>query len=194
MLSPESSTLSRAGSGAGGRPISSETTGAILRAAIAVLSEEGVEQFTIRAVVARCGVSSATVYRRWPSKEALIRATIAVQMDQLAPAPQHVSLRADVEHLARNLVLVLRDTPVGPALRYLVNADRNAPEVSRAIVEQTLADAVARGEARPDLPLAHAAEMLSSPIYHRYLVGHRPLDEEFIELHVHEYLLWVARR
>ncbi|GAB3249666.1 TetR/AcrR family transcriptional regulator [Kineosporia babensis] len=201
---PSAPTLGRQSAGAGGRPMSPETTESILRAAIEVLAEAGVEQFTIRAVVARCGVSSATVYRRWPSKEALILATIAVQMDRLAPAPQHVSLRADAEHLTRNLVHVLQDTPVGPAFRYLVNADRNDPEVSevatewlirrRAVVEQALATAVARGEARHDLPLAHAAELLGSPIYYRYLVSHRPLDEEFIDLHVREYLQWVGRR
>lgn len=202
---PSATTLGKpeGATGAGGRPMNPEATDAILRAAIEVLAEEGVEKFTIRAVVKRCGVSSATVYRRWPSKEALVLATIAVQMDQLAPAPQHVSLRGDVEHLTRNLVRVLQDTPVGPAFRYLVYADRNAPDVAevatewllrrRAVVEQALATAIARGEARRDLPLAHAAELLGSPIYYRYLVSHRPLDDEFIDLHVREYLQWVGR-
>jgi AcrR family transcriptional regulator len=59
-----------------GRPRSTSADRAILDAAVALLSEVGVDGTTMSAVVARSGVARATVYRRWPNRDTLITAAL----------------------------------------------------------------------------------------------------------------------
>lgn len=180
--------------------MSPAATDAILTAAADVLADKGVDGFTIRDVVARSGASSATVYRRWPNKASLIVATADQLMSQAIPEPPHASLHGDVTHLIRNLVRVLNETPVGGALAYLLHAGQTSPDVARAVsqwlagrravVERVLATAVARGEARPGLSVSYGAELLSAPVYYRFLVSRAPLDDAFVDAHVREFLTW----
>src|SRR6266536_5549318 len=44
----------------------------VLRAALEVLAERGYPGFTMEAVALRAGASKTTVYRRWPSRSALL--------------------------------------------------------------------------------------------------------------------------
>jgi AcrR family transcriptional regulator len=75
-----------------GRPRSAEADRAIMGATVALLSEVGIEQTTVSAVVARSGVARATVYRRWPTREALIEAALS----QVKGRPP-IALSGDVE-------------------------------------------------------------------------------------------------
>ena len=54
----------------GGR--SARVLDAVADAVLKELAESGIENFSIPAVAARAGVSSSSIYRRWPSKAALI--------------------------------------------------------------------------------------------------------------------------
>ena len=58
-----------------GRPRDPEVDRAILRAAVDVLEDVGLQGITVSAVAKRAGVARATVYLRWPSREALLGAT-----------------------------------------------------------------------------------------------------------------------
>ena len=60
-----------------GRPRSGTADRAILDAAMALLAEVGLGGLTMSAVVSRSRVARATVYRRYPSREALIAAALA---------------------------------------------------------------------------------------------------------------------
>jgi AcrR family transcriptional regulator len=57
-----------------GRPRSPSVDEAILDAALELLIEEGLPGTTISAVAARSGVARATIYLRWPTRDALITA------------------------------------------------------------------------------------------------------------------------
>ena len=57
-----------------GRPRSPSADEDILDAALELLIEEGLEGTTISAVAARSGVARATIYLRWPTRDALITA------------------------------------------------------------------------------------------------------------------------
>ena len=60
-----------------GRQRSEAADRAILDAALDVLAVQGYAAFTMAAVIARAGVSSATLYRRWTTKNELIGAALA---------------------------------------------------------------------------------------------------------------------
>jgi AcrR family transcriptional regulator len=55
-----------------GRPLATDRTDAILTAAGELFEEVGFDQLTVQAIAQRAGVGLATLYRRWPSKHALM--------------------------------------------------------------------------------------------------------------------------
>ena len=57
-----------------GRPRRAATDAAIVRAAVDLMTEHGVQGTTLTAVAERAGVARATVYLRWPTRSALIGA------------------------------------------------------------------------------------------------------------------------
>jgi AcrR family transcriptional regulator len=57
-----------------GRPRRAATDAAIIRAAVELMTEGGVQATTLTAVARRAGVARATVYLRWPTRSALIGA------------------------------------------------------------------------------------------------------------------------
>jgi AcrR family transcriptional regulator len=59
-----------------GRPRSHDVDAAILRAAIELLASGGPEGVTINAVARRSGVARASIYLRYPGRDALIAATL----------------------------------------------------------------------------------------------------------------------
>jgi AcrR family transcriptional regulator len=67
-----------------GRQRSEAADRAILDAALAVLAEQGYAGFTMAAVIARAGVSSATLYRRWATKKELVGAALATSAPRVA--------------------------------------------------------------------------------------------------------------
>jgi AcrR family transcriptional regulator len=57
-----------------GRPRKAAADAAIIRAAVELMTELGVQGTTLTAVADRAGVARATVYLRWPTRSALIGA------------------------------------------------------------------------------------------------------------------------
>src|SRR6476469_942872 len=55
-----------------GRPRDPATDRAILTATLAVVAEQGYTHLALTEVAKRAGVSTATLYRRWPSKAPLV--------------------------------------------------------------------------------------------------------------------------
>jgi AcrR family transcriptional regulator len=70
-----------------GRPRGPATDAAILQATIELLAEAGLRGTTVDAVAARAGVARATVYLRWPTRDALLaaaaRRALGQPLDQL---------------------------------------------------------------------------------------------------------------
>src|SRR6478672_2503349 len=59
-----------------GRPRDTDADSRVLRACVELLTELGAEATTMSAVIERSGVARATVYRRWPNREALLIAAL----------------------------------------------------------------------------------------------------------------------
>jgi AcrR family transcriptional regulator len=75
-----------------GRPRRAATDAAIVRAAVDLMTEGGVDATTLTAVAKRAGVARATVYLRWPTRSALIGAAA-----RAAVGGQVLPLTGDVE-------------------------------------------------------------------------------------------------
>src|SRR6516165_459520 len=68
-----------------------------------LLSEEGLAGFTVDAVARRSGVAKTTIYRHWPSREALLLDTCA-QMGPQFDVADAGSLARDLRALVQRVV------------------------------------------------------------------------------------------
>src|SRR5262245_10457971 len=70
-----------------GRPRSRETTEAILKSAYTLMATTGLAATTIDAIARDCSVSKMTIYKWWPSREALLIDAFLDHAAQMLPLP-----------------------------------------------------------------------------------------------------------
>jgi AcrR family transcriptional regulator len=161
------------------RPRSAESHAAILRAALELVVEGGLNGTTIEGIAARAGVGKATIYRRWKTRDELFTEalrTVAVAL----PDPDTGSLRGDVmgivsfnlEHTPRNAALLMPRLMVeavdDPALFAVVREVLVDPR--RDVLKAILRRAIARGELREDLDLDDVVDLLIGPLIYEILI------------------------
>ena len=173
----------------------------LLRAAQDLLIEEGFERLTMDAVARRCGASKATIYRRWPSKTALVVAAAAALF--IAPeVPDTGDLREDLlvcgraylQHEGRNaqvLAAVLTASQHDPALRDASREALGAPY--GGLFEQVLARAVERGSVPTGVDIETLAEVFPAIAYQRVAARGLLVTEEDVVRVVDSVLLPALR-
>jgi AcrR family transcriptional regulator len=186
-----------AGSDAPGRPgrkRSGAIDTAILDAVLEVLAEVGFERFTVSEVIARAGVSSATLYRRWPTLDELVIAALR----SITPDPVDVDtgslagdLRAFLDLLGNALARREGLAATGltgvshPVLAELIEETFLRPR--REALARILERAHARGELGP-LPAGRRAQaslrdawsFVLGPVHHRIFVRREPFTRSFL--------------
>jgi AcrR family transcriptional regulator len=182
--------------------MSDEASEAIYTATIELLSEVGVDGFTLRDVVSRAGVGLATIYRRWPAKSALVVDTITRVMSQNVADPVADTAAESVHALVHRHVSTLRDTPVGAALPAIVAEATRSPAVAatfqgwlagrRALIQEALRVGVARGEFRADLDIDIAFDLLAGPPYYRLLFLGEPVTDDYAARLADEFIRWAS--
>jgi AcrR family transcriptional regulator len=70
-----------------GRPRSAEATAAILESAYALMAKAGLTAASIDAIARASGVSKMTIYKWWPSREALLIDAFLNQASRMLPLP-----------------------------------------------------------------------------------------------------------
>src|SRR5258707_1088999 len=70
-----------------GRPRSAATTAAILQSAYTLMATTGLTATTIDAIARHSNVSKMTIYKWWPSREALLIAAFLDQASRAVPLP-----------------------------------------------------------------------------------------------------------
>jgi AcrR family transcriptional regulator len=175
-----------------GRPRSEKARLAILEAAAELLLERGLSAVSMDAVAERAGVSKATIYRWWRTKETLaLDALYNEWAGAPSPAKSTGSLRGDLLALLRPWVRLASSRPYGRVISALLTEARTNPEFaaiyqSRFVEprrEQGRAifrDAIERGEIPGNTKIEVALDMLYGPLYHRLLHGHAPLNDRFV--------------
>ena len=175
-----------------GRPRSEKARAAILAAAAELLLERGLAGVSMDAVAQRAAVSKATIYRWWPTKEAL--ALDAVYHDwAVVPKrlPDTGTLRGDLLALLRPWARLVRQRPYARVLAALigeVHADPGFAEdyLARFIrprrerAREIFTRAIARGELDPAVQVEVALDLLYGSLYHRLLHRHAPLSDRFV--------------
>ncbi len=168
-----------------GRPRSAQADEAIVDATIALLTEEGFDRLSMDAVAARAGVGKATIYRRWPSKEALVIEAVARRTDPF-PVETDGPIRDRLVQVLEGVLAKTR-TGVGKLLPCMVGASVTNPALAahyraeiiaprRARVATIIQAGVDSGELRADLDVDLALDLLIGPLMYRVLVQDRPAE------------------
>jgi AcrR family transcriptional regulator len=176
-----------------GRPRSEKAHTAILDAATELLLEQGLETVSMDEVAERAGVSKATIYRWWPSKQTLALDALYHEWDTARPEPPDTgSLRADLLALLRPWIRRIRTRPYGRVVAELVAEAQTNPDFAsiyrarfvaprREPARALLSRAIDRGELAPNSDVELALDLVYGPLYHRLLHGHAPLNDRFIQ-------------
>ena len=166
---------------------------AILEAAAGLLLEHGLDAVSMDEVAARAGVSKATIYRWWPTKETLALDAMYTRWTAAAPVPKDTgSLRGDLVELLSPWARLVNAQPYARVIAALLAEARTDPafaaEYQRRIIEprrdqarEILDRAMERGEIRADLDVEVALDLIYGPIYLRLLQGHAPLTDSFVQ-------------
>ncbi|MET9232212.1 TetR/AcrR family transcriptional regulator [Lentzea sp. NPDC003310] len=143
-----------------GRPKDPRVDAALITAAIEVLTESGWASFTTTAVAKRAGASTASLYRRWPSKQALAGAVARHIAQAELTGIDTGGVEGDVRELLARKRRIL-ETATGPALLSLMGQASHDPELRQILhddvylaVRGELGALVDRGVARGELARA----------------------------------------
>jgi AcrR family transcriptional regulator len=174
-----------------GRPRSEKARQAVLEAAAELLLAPDGEAVSMDAVAERAGVSKATIYRWWRTKETL---TLDALYDEWSTASVPVrntgTLRGDLLLLVRPWVRQVGRRPYGRVIARLITEAQTDPrfaeeyrtrfvEPRRDAGRAVFARAIERGEIPAGTNVEVALDLLYGPLYHRLLHGHAPLNDRF---------------
>jgi AcrR family transcriptional regulator len=174
-----------------GRPRSEKAQAAILGAAAEMLLTRGLVAVSMESVAERAGVSKATIYRWWPTKEALALDALYHDWDVTAEVPDTGSLRRDLLALLRPWARLVASRPYAPVIGMLVTKAHADPAFAEEYLTRLVKPrrdrarlifdrAVERGEIAGGFPVAVALDLLYGPIYHRLLHGHARITDRFV--------------
>ncbi len=169
-----------------GRPRSVRADEAIIEAVLDLLAEgTSVEALSIESVAARAGVGKATIYRRWPNKEALVIDAVGKIKGPL-PKVAGESIREDLLSLLRPIGSThgSRASRIMPCL--IPEMQRNPElhrryqtiiEPRRELMRDVLRRGIADGQLRADLDVEVSLALLTSPmVVQTVLKWHPSLD------------------
>lgn len=166
---------------------------AILRAALEGLAERGYDLLTMDEIAARAHAGKGAIYRRWPSKAALVVDAVRAWRDRLGPmtVPDKGSMRADVDAALERLPHMGAEERRQVAVVFgLVTAARRDPELgalfSELIVERprrAVAEVLERAAARGEIPQGRDVSLVPDLVIAmsllRFLRGETP-DRDFV--------------
>src|SRR5689334_10370121 len=172
----------------GGR--SARVREAVLNAAFAELDEHGYASFSIEAVARRSGVHKTTIYRRWPTREALLVYALDTRSDRDLPIPNTGSLRGDLLQLGQLVLAKLTSAHGNALLKSLISAADESSDVREKVGQfwrerldvgvVVVTRAAARGELPPGVDADLLIEAFLAPIYLRVLFSQAPVTADFL--------------
>jgi AcrR family transcriptional regulator len=163
----------------------------VLATAFDLLSENGVGGFSIDEVARRSGVAKTTIYRHWPSREALVL-DAASRISAEAAVPDTGSLEGDVTAILTNLGHLLGTARWSSVVPSIVDIAERDPEFAavhgaiqrghaaplRAVIER----AAERGLIPAGTEPSGMISALIGPLYYRRWFSREPIDGQFVQM------------
>lgn len=168
-----------------GRPRDAARDRALMEATLTELQLHGYSGLTTAAVARRAGVSTATLYRRWRSKEDLVLGAAQSWAEALGPDRDTGSLRSDLSALLHDKADALEGSS-GRLLRAVLGEAAHNQSLADALLEhfvvplqERVLAVVDRAAARGEIPRVTdplvVAEMVIGPmVSHTFLIPPAP--------------------
>jgi AcrR family transcriptional regulator len=166
-----------------GRPRNAQADEAIMDATLDLLgSGQSAAALSIEAVAAKAGVGKATIYRRWPNKEALLIDAVGT-MKGPVPEPKGESVREDLitliaanwtnraKRYGKVTACLLPEFSKGEEMRRVYQA---IIEPRREVMRQVLRRGIGNGELRADLDVEMTLLLLSGPSVLQNMLQYNP--------------------
>lgn len=190
MIEPPSKSQSDSATRSPGRPRCETSRLAILKAAYDLLKERPLPEITSAAIAERAGVSKATLYRWWPSKEAVVLDGYFAAMDQHFEVEPTEDPLADLERHMRSAYKTMSG-PDGAIFATLVASGHFHPKVMNELNEQMnsprcqetellIQRAIKAGQLRADLDPEMVTDLLFGPLFGR-LMTNAPVEPDLAE-------------
>jgi len=171
----------------GGRPRDPQVDAAIVDAVLAVLADVPYSKMRMDDVAQRAGVAKTTLYRRYPSKVALVRATLEQYLTRFTflDSPDVEAVLSDI---TRQQVDEFATGAPGAALSNVCAEANHNPELA-AVVRQAfrakrkelarvLRRGIADGQLRADLDIELMVDLLLAVFPYRLLVSGEPVPRD----------------
>jgi AcrR family transcriptional regulator len=175
-----------------GRPRSKKARESILHAAADLLLTRGLGAVSMDAIAEHAEVSKATIYRWWPTKEALALDALYNQWAEPTAEPTDTgSILGDLLALLRPWAKVVRTRPYAPVIGTFITKAHTDPSfaaeyVARVVMPRrdrarsVFVRAIDRGEIPTGVDVDVALDLLYGALYHRLLHGHARLTDRFV--------------
>jgi AcrR family transcriptional regulator len=163
----------------------------VLRAAGAILMEEGSADLTIERVAREAGVSKTTIYKWWPSRGALALDGYFHAVEHTLAFEDTGDIRADLVTQLRAFTSVMTGTKGGRVLLELIGQAQTDEDLSgalrslysserRRLAAERLRRAQEVGQIREDVDVRVLIDQLWGAVYNRLLVPDEPVDDAFV--------------
>jgi AcrR family transcriptional regulator len=158
----------------------------VLTATVELIAQQGVAAVTYDAVAKLAGTSRATVYRKWPERDDLLKDALMRFAESSVSAPDTGDVRSDIVEF----LCAISDTLATPIGRAIINASivadlddpirRLGSDVLQArlgALQHRIDAAVESGEL-PPVDASFLNMMLAAPVYLLVMRDRRPLTRE----------------
>jgi AcrR family transcriptional regulator len=172
-----------------GRPRDARADRAILEAALAIAARDGLEHLKVDDVAQLAGVSKATIYRRWASKEEMV-AEACFAVSTVPVIPDTGSLRGDLKGIyqamlkeieGRNRKVILELISAKAKYPELHEVHQQFLEAKQRPLRTVLERAVERGELPADTDFALVSDLFHGPVIMRVALNGGSLDDATLE-------------
>jgi len=165
----------------GGRPRSETAEKAIIEATLDLISTVGIGSLSIEQVALKAGVGKATIYRRWPNKEALI-VDAAASVKPPYPVLPGTSVRDDLIVILEGIQSEQTTKRSRKIYSCLMTEAQRHPELAaqfqktvieprREFLRDVLRRGIATGELRSDIHIDTMMLMITGPILYYSMAG-----------------------
>jgi AcrR family transcriptional regulator len=180
--------VSRSGRIAG--PVS-QTRQAVVMATIDLIDRMTYPSVTIDAVARMSGVSKATIYRHWSSRQALILEAYTQKTNKLTAVVDTGNAIDDLRTYLRKLAYCLNLGTTASTISGLIVDAINDPDFAghyratilkerRRTLLLILRKGQQRGQIRRDVDITTAVDAMYGAVHHRLLVTGQPIDDNFV--------------
>lgn len=154
-----------------------------------LLTEVGIGGISVGEIARRSGVAKTTIYRQWPSRNALLLDACS-QLGGIPAVPDTGTLAGDLAILLQSLAVALTSPGWPTVLPSIIDAAERDPETAR--IHQALHGGmmapfyavIERGRARGELMLGNNASeivaALTGPLFYRRWFSREPIEDAFV--------------